>query len=108
MPEIQAFAYQAQTTDGQAIAGTIDAPALEHASRLLDAMSLRVLSIEPVSRPRGKALGGEDFMAFNQQLAQLTAAGLPVERGLKLIAGDIRSGRLARTIQQVAEELERG
>ena len=58
--------------------------------------------------PTGKALRGDDFAAFNQQFAQLTRAGMPVEHGLRLIAGDMRRGRLSRTIEQVAEELERG
>src|ERR1043165_6288520 len=103
------FAYQAQTVEGQPISGTIEATDFEHATRLLQALRLRVLSLEPEPvAPRPKPLRGEDFSIFNQQLAQLTAAGLPVEHGLRLIAQDMRSGRLAETIRQVAEELERG
>ena len=104
------FAYQAQTLDGAAISGTIDAPSLDHASRQLLGLRLRVIEIEPVGRPaaKAKALRGADFLAFNQQLTQLTAAGLPVEHGLKLIARDMRSGRLSRTIEEVVAELERG
>ena len=59
-------------------------------------------------RPAARPLRRDDFAAFNQQFAQLTRAGLPVEHGLRLIAGDMRRGRLARTIEQVAQELERG
>ena len=55
-----------------------------------------------------RALGGDDFVAFNQQLAQLAKAGLPLERGLRLIAADLGRGRLARAITEVADELERG
>jgi type II secretory pathway component PulF len=89
--------------------GTIDAPDVEHATRQLSALRLRVVRIEPVARPaRAAPLRGEDFIAFNQQLSQLTSAGLPVEHGLRLIAQDMRSGRLAATVEQVAAELERG
>ncbi len=103
------FAYQAQTVEGSAISGTIDAPGLDQASRQLANLRLRVLQIDPVRRPaRATPLTGEDFLAFNQQLTQLTAAGLPVEHGLKLIARDMRSGRLSRTIEDVVTELERG
>src|SRR5688572_17181769 len=102
------FAYEAQTADGEPITGTIDAPDVEHATRQLHALRLRVVRIEPVRRPRSAPLRGEDFLAFNQQLSQLTSAGLPVEQGLRLIAQDMRSGRLAATIEQVAAELERG
>jgi type II secretory pathway component PulF len=105
----QSFAYEAQTADGEPMTGTIDAPDVEHATRQLQALRLRVVRIEPVSRPRRSApLRGDDFIAFNQQLSQLTAAGLPVEQGLRLIAQDMRSGRLAATVEQVAAELERG
>src|SRR5205809_718380 len=72
-------------------------------------LRLRVLQIEPVARAvRAKPLRGDDFIAFNQQLTHLTKAGLPVEHGLRLIAQDMRSGRLAETVRQVAQELERG
>ena len=53
-------------------------------------------------------MGADDFLAFNQQLAFLTRAGLPVERGLRLIALDMRSGRLAKSTEAVAKELEAG
>ena len=104
------FSYEAQTDDGQRLTGTIEASDAELAMDRLRAMRLRVIEVSPAeSRVRSsKPLRGDDFLAFNQQLAQLTAAGLPVERGLRLIAADVRGGRLARTIEQVAAELERG
>jgi type II secretory pathway component PulF len=103
------FAYQAQTHDGQPISGTIDAPTAEEASRQLESLHLRVLELQPTSAPfKTKALRGDDFVAFNQQLGYLTAAGMPVERGLRLIAEDMRSGRLAATVRQIADELDKG
>jgi len=104
-----AFAYQAQTAEGQSVAGTIDAINLEQAQRLLHALRLRVLQIEPTRRPpRAKRLNGDDFLSFNQQLTHLTTAGLPIEHGLRLIAQDMRTGGLRATVQQVASELESG
>jgi type II secretory pathway component PulF len=104
------FAYQAQTADGQRLTGTIEAINAEEAAQRLEALRLRVVEIGPAQPPprRGRPLRGDDFAAFNQQLAQLAAAGMPVEQGLRLIAADLRSGRLARTIEQLAAELERG
>src|SRR5688572_20329653 len=118
------FAYQAQSDDGRRVTGTIDAFDAGTAILRLQALRLRVMQIEPLkgslgappadqpagaaARPRGRALQGDDFAAFNQQLAHLTAAGLPVEAGLRLIAQDMRSGRLAATVRLVADELERG
>ena len=101
------FAYKAQIHNGTPITGTIDAADADDAVCLLETMGLRVVEVEPSERPaRPKAVSGDDFLAFNQQLAQLTAAGMPIERGLRLIARDVRSKRLARTISLVAEQME--
>ncbi len=58
--------------------------------------------------PRAKPLRGEDFLVFNQQLAQLAGAGLPVEQGLRLIAAEMRRGSMRRTLDLVTAELESG
>jgi type II secretory pathway component PulF len=103
------FAYQAQTTDGQTVAGTIDAQNIEHAQRLLNNLRLRVLQIEPTRRPiRTKRLNGDDFLSFNQQLTHLTTAGLPVEHGLRLIAQDMRTGRCAQPFRRLPPSLSAG
>jgi type II secretory pathway component PulF len=105
------FAYQAQTPDGLRMSGTVDAHDVVEATRRLIELGLRVSEIEPVPRarpPRPRALRGSDFAAFNQHLAHLAKAGLPLEHGLRLIAADLRGGRLSRTIELVAAELERG
>jgi type II secretory pathway component PulF len=103
------FGYRAQSHDGRAVAGTLDASDIDDATRQLHAMGLRVIEIEPTARPaRSGALRGEDFIAFNQQLAHLTGAGLPVEHGLRLIAQDMRRGSLRMTVNRLAEELENG
>ena len=55
-------------------------------------MQLRVFQLDPATPPpKPRPLTGEDFLAFNTQLAHLTTAGLPVEQGLRLIAEDMRS-----------------
>ena len=104
------FAYQAQTPDGLRMNGTVDAIDVADAQRRLVELGLRVSEIAPAKHvPRPRALGASDFMAFNQQLAHLAKAGLPLEHGLRLIAADLRGGgRLARTVEMVAAELERG
>jgi type IV pilus assembly protein PilC len=103
------FAFKAQTADDKAITGTIDASDIQDASQRLAELQLRVLDVEPSAAPaRSKALKTEDFLAFNQQLAYLTQAGLPVEQGLKLMAQDLGTGRLAETVREVAEDLEKG
>lgn len=102
------FSFEAQTVDGQSVSGTIDAPDADQATRRLQSLRLRVLQVASASPRRRAALGRTDFFAFNQQLAQLTQAGIPIERGLRLVAQDMRTSRLRNTVNEVAAELERG
>lgn len=106
---VVSFAYQAQTREGQALSGTIDAADVGEASARLGALGLKLINIAPAGPMiRARALRGDDFIAFNQQLAHLTRAGLPLEHGLRLIAQDMRSGGLARSVRQIADALEAG
>lgn len=106
------FAYRAQSLDGQPLSGTIDAATADQARERLESLRLRVLELEPAAAAAttttGRGLRGDDFITFNQQLAHLTAAGLPMEQGLRLIAQDLRRGRVAATVRQIANDLEKG
>ncbi len=106
------FAYRAQSLDGQPLSGTIDAASADQARERLESLRLRVLELGPATpataAPGVRALRGDDFITFNQQLAHLTAAGLPMEQGLRLIAQDLRRGRVAATVRQIADDLEKG
>src|SRR5438552_2476941 len=92
------------------MAGTIDAPALDAAMQQLLTMGLRGVTIKPISTTarRAKVLRGDDFLSFNDQLAHLAKAGMPVEHGLRLLAQDLKRGRLAATVRAVADELQKG
>lgn len=103
------YQYSGVTPQGLRLSGTIEAPDEESARHQLHAMQLQLSEVAPTGAARpSAAVSGEDFIAFNQQLAHLTHAGLPVEQGLRLIADDLRSGKLKSTVNQVAAELERG
>src|SRR5215469_3180840 len=107
---LRVFAYEAQSDDGQRVSGTMEAVDAEQAMNRLRTMRVRVLELNLASpRPSpAKVLRGEEFIAFNEQLAQLAKAGLPLEQGLRLIASDIQGRRLKTTIEQLASELEKG
>jgi type IV pilus assembly protein PilC len=47
-------------------------------------------------------------MLFNQQLASITKAGIPLERGLRELSSDIASKSMRRLINAVADDLEAG
>lgn len=111
----QSFAYRAQTAEGREISGTIDAFDVNDARQKLESMQLRQIVLKsaaqaptPGGETRSSALRGEDFLVFNQQLAQLTGAGLPIEQGLRLVAREMRKGSMRRTLDLVAAELESG
>ena len=94
---------------GTSVTGSIDAANPDAAQAALDALQLRVVTLEPAAAGgRAKPVRGGDFLAFNQQLAYMTEAGMPMEQGLRLIAKDLKGGRLSNTIQQVANELQSG
>lgn len=107
-PTVFSFAYKAQSAEGQPIAGTIESTDPHVAGRQLERMGVRVLEMGPASPRPARPLKAEDFHAFNLQLAQLTSSGLPLEQGLRLLAGDLRRGRLATAINEVAGDLEQG
>lgn len=105
------FAYEAQTREGHSVSGIIHAPTAEAATEQLHGMHLRILGLRPAEPGKTKparALTGQDFIIFNQQLAQLMKAGLPLDRGLRLIARDMRRGRLSHSIEDLARDLETG
>ncbi len=103
------FAYRAQTNEGAVLSGVIEAVDGDAARWQLQAIGLRLIELEQAEgKPsRGKPVRGDDFVAFNQQLAQLVKAGLPVERGLRLMASEVR-GRMAGTLRQVADDMAAG
>jgi len=104
------FSYEAQTADGQVLKGTLEASSTDDAQARLAALQLHVLAVRAADKPATKRTGlaADEFMVFNQQLAHLTDSGMPIERGLRLIALDLKSGKLARAAEEVAADLEKG
>lgn len=106
---LRTYEYRGSTAIGQYVTGTIDAADLDTATQMLRSMQVNVVEIGSAGgAPATRKLTGVDFLAFNEQLAAMTRAGLPVERGLRLIAHEMRDKRMAQTIRDVADEAERG
>lgn len=103
------FEYQALTEAGRLMKGTIEADSADEAGQSLARMQLTVNSIAKAPKPRPRtALGRGELLLFNQQLASLTASGIPLVRGLREIARDVQSRPMRRVIEGIAEDLERG
>lgn len=105
----ESFAYRALTADDQAISGSIDAGNADHARQLLETLGLKNIDLTTTAPPTpARPLRSDEFQAFNQQLAHMAAANLPLERGLRLLATEMHSPRLATTVNSVAGEMESG
>lgn len=104
------YQYTAQTAHGLAVTGAIDAPSTETAKKTLKLLGLEVSDIQqdPSSDKTTGRLSGDQFAAFNQQLALLTESGMPVESGLRMIARDIGQPKIKRAIESVVNRMEQG
>jgi len=103
------FEYNALTSAGRLMKGTIEAGTPDEAGELLEGMQLSVNSIEKATPKKLKtAIGRNEFMLFNQQLASITRAGIPLEKGLRELAGDVSSRSMRTLIGDIAGELEGG
>jgi len=103
------FEYNALTSAGRLMKGTIEAGTNQEADDLLKQMQLVVNSVEKATLKKPKtAIGRNEFVLFNQQLASITKAGIPLERGLRELAGDISSRSMRRLVDAIADELEAG
>jgi type IV pilus assembly protein PilC len=103
------FQYDALTTAGRLMKGTVEAGSPEEASSQLAGMGLLVNTLEKArpAHPR-TAIGRNEFLLFNQQLASITRAGIPLERGLRELAQDISSKSMRQLIEDIASDLEAG
>lgn len=103
------FQYNALTAAGRLMRGTIEAGSPEEATETLRQMELNVSSLEKArAEPSRTAIGRNEFLLFNQQLASITRAGIPLERGLRELAQDVSSKSMRRLVEDIAADLERG
>jgi len=89
--------------------GTIEAGSRDEADELLKQMQLVVNSLDKAAIEKPKtAIGRNEFMLFNQQLASITKAGIPLEKGLRELANDVGSKSMHKLVDAIADELEAG
>jgi type II secretory pathway component PulF len=107
--KMAAFEYKALTSAGRLMTGTVEAGSLQEAHELLKQMQLAVNSIEKAKPKKPKeAISRSEFLLFNQQLASITKAGIPLEKGLRELANDVSSKSMRHLIEDIADELEAG
>ncbi len=103
------FKYSALTDSDRLMTGRIEAADHEQAKEQLEEMKLRVeeIELEPLKKEKGMA-GKGDFHVFNEQLASIARAGIPLEKGLRRMAEDMSSSKMKRLVSEIADELEKG
>jgi type IV pilus assembly protein PilC len=103
------FEYNALTSAGRLMKGTIESADPQQAAQILKDMQLTVNSIEKTKPPKPKTpIGRSEFLLFNQQLASIAKAGIPLERALRELSHDVASRSMRRLIDEIAGELEAG
>jgi type II secretory pathway component PulF len=104
------FKYEGLTPGGTAIAGEIEAVDRERALDDLSQMRIEVRELDAAASPRkhAQAIGEEDLVFFNEQLASLAEAGIALDEGLAQLARDIESPRLRRWIEGIVADLHNG
>ena len=103
------FEYSALTSGGRLMKGTLEAGSAEQASEMLGQMQLTVNELQKVRQKKPKTpVGRSEFLLFNQQLASITKAGIPLDRGLAELANDVGSRSMRKLILQIADDLSSG
>ncbi len=106
---IGSFGYRAQVEGGGEIVGSINAADEAAARQTLESLKLQVRELWPTGKAiKTRPLNADDFRAFNQQLALLVKAGLPLEAGLDLLASERGGRRRNKVIDAINADLKSG
>ncbi len=103
------FEYRACTSAGRLMTGSIEAANMDQARQSLEEMDLQVTEVEKArDKDDSKSLGKNDFLMFNEQLASITKAGIPLEKGLRELAEDAGTPKMRKLLGEIADDLEKG
>jgi type II secretory pathway component PulF len=103
------FDYTGQLQSGSTFQGTLEADSHPHAEATLADMGVRVISLRQAKRAAYVTpLSLDDFLFFNEQIAAMAKAGVPLQEGLRQLAADVGSRKLKRLLLDLVEELAAG
>jgi general secretion pathway protein F len=104
------FAYIAVDSEGRPVSGSIEAATTSDAEALLRDRGMTHVRLTQVDQHRVElpALTRAEAVGLAAYLAELAAAGLPLEGGLRALASDAESPRMARALTTLAARLEAG
>ncbi|MBN2582325.1 MAG: type II secretion system F family protein [Planctomycetes bacterium] len=107
------YRYQGVDPGGQLVSGTLDATSLTEASGKLRDMGIVQGHVELGDdqgrlRLRSGRVRLDDLIEFNNQLAAMARAGIPLDRALKELVRQMRKGQLREALETVADEVRDG
>jgi len=114
------FSYTAINSDRQSVTGTLEADSMQAAREQLEANGLTELQLEIVPAARSSrsdsSASKEVNVLFDEQnveelgesFAALTRAGLPLEAGLRMMAEEHPSRKVASAMRSLSRQLESG
>ena len=103
------FRYEVMTSGGRLLKGSMEAKSKDEARSVLEKMEVEIKLLEKDTQKISvTSLDKDEFMLFNQQLALITQAGLPIGKAFRKMGNDFGSKRLKKLVSEIADELEEG
>ena len=103
------YDYSGQASSGALFQGTLEAEDVDAARIMLERIGVRIDALCLANRAAFVTpLSLAELTFFNEQLAALTRAELPLEQGLRQLAADVGSRKLKRLVLDLASDLEAG
>jgi type II secretory pathway component PulF len=103
------YEYTALDQEGRLLKGQIEAESPDDAAARLEKMSLEVREVSQASSALpGRRLARSELLLFNEQLASIVEANLPLEQALEDLAEEMDSRRLSRALRRVVRDLKSG
>ena len=114
------FICRLGTPAGEVVTRTIDAPGIHEARARLEREGFRVFNVTPPKTAGVAAFTGmgargpharvkaNDFLLFNQQLAALVRAGIPILQAIAMLRKRATSARLRAVLGDVEEQIRGG
>src|SRR6266849_6774482 len=104
------YTWKGTDPRGRLTKGEVAAPSLSEAASDLRARGLSPLTLErsDAESPIRPSVTADAFTLFNQNLAEMTAVGLPLPRAIREIASGLRTGRFKRSLDRIEAGLREG
>jgi MSHA biogenesis protein MshG len=112
------FSYKARKPSGELTTGTLDAPDVSTAVQILNGRNFTPIEIKDSNQEQANEstkltfftpnITLDDLVIFSRQMYSLAKSGIPILRAVRGLADTTGSKRMSVTLDDVANQLERG